>query len=124
MTLTELSLLELTPILLFFISFFGLITSNNAIKSIVFTLLLQSSAVLFWLVVAASTGTTPPIGVYSQNPDTIADPLPQAFMLTANIIAVSVAAVNITMFNTVFRKYVSTDWATLQAKARKDEEKK
>jgi multicomponent Na+:H+ antiporter subunit C len=43
----------------------------------------------------------------------IADPFPQALMLTAIIIGVSVTAINITMLNTLFRKFKTLDWKTM-----------
>lgn len=106
--------LEIFPILLLFISFFGLITSNNIIKSIVFILLMQTAAVMFWLIIGSLEGTTPPIDVYMFNPSTVSDPLPQALMLTAIVIGISVIAINITMFNTLFRKHETSDWNEME----------
>jgi len=108
---------ELFSIALFFISFFGLITSKKAIKSIVFILIMQSAVVMFFLSIGYSDGILPPIGDRLENPQHAADPLPQALMLTAIIIAISVVAVNITMLMTLFRKYRTTDWDTLKNKS-------
>jgi len=107
-------MLEIFPVVLFFISFFGLITSNNIIKSIVFILLMQTSVVMFWLIVGGMTGVLPPIGAYHPDPDAISDPLPQALMLTAIIIGISVTAINITMLNTLFRQHQTADWETME----------
>ena len=112
--------LEIFPIVLFFISFFGMITSNNIIKSIVFILLMQTSVVMFWLIVGGAMGTMPPIGAYHPDPDMISDPLPQALMLTAIIIGISVTAINITMLNTLFRTYQTADWQTMEKLVQKD----
>ena len=105
--------LDLFAIALFFISFFGLITSRNVIKSIIFILLMQTSVIMFWLFMGARSGNTPPI-IYDteilSNLPAISDPLPQALMLTAIIIGISVTAINITMLNTLFRKFNTTDW--------------
>ena len=104
--------------LLFFISFFGMITSRNVIKTIIFIVIMQTSVIIFWIAVSASHGTTPPIiSVEQVNADqleNIADPLPQALMLTAIVIGISVTAIIITMLNTLFRKFSSTDWSTLE----------
>ena len=109
-------ILDLFTVVLFFISFFGLITSRNIIKSIIFILLMQTSVIMFWLFVGARTGTTPPI-IYDlellEYLPAIADPLPQALMLTAIIIGISVTAINITMLNSLFRKFNTTDWETM-----------
>lgn len=117
--LTNISL-EFFPIILFFISFFGLITSNNIIKSIVFILLMQTSVVMFWLIIGGILGTLPPINPYYNYPDAISDPLPQALMLTAIIIGISVTAINITMLNTLFRKHETIDWRNMDELIRKD----
>jgi len=111
-------LLSIFPPLLFFISFFGMITTRNAIKAIVFIIIMQTSVIIFWLSVGASHGTIPPIlsveQVVDGHLDGVADPLPQALMLTAIVIGISVTAIIITMLNALFRKYFSTDWGTLK----------
>ena len=113
--------LEMFPIVLFFISFFGLVTSKNIIKSIIFTMLFQSAVVMFWLIFGSYHGTLPPMGYYHPNPYAVADPLPQALMITAIIIGISVTAINITMFITLFRKYETADWNILETAAKERE---
>ena len=112
----DISIRELFPILLFFISFLGLITAKNVIKSIVFVMTMQTSVIMFWLVQGARFGSSPPIIDNIENMDTgaIADPLPQALMLTAIIIGISVMAVIITMLNTLYRKHKTADWRDLK----------
>ena len=106
------SIQEMFPPLLFFISFFGLITSRNIIKSVVFTLLMQTAVVVFWIMIAAYHGNRPPM-LLGDDMSVYADPLPHALMLTAIVIGISVTAINITMLNSLFRKYSSTDWKKL-----------
>lgn len=113
----DIQMVQFLAIILFFISIFGLISSKKALKSIVFTLLLQTAVVMFFLGIGYSEDTLPPIGIYVADLEqvaAVADPLPQALMLTAIIIAISVVAVNITMLMTLFRKFKSTDWDTLK----------
>ena len=113
----NLHIFDIFPIILFFISFFGLITTNNTMKSIVFIMLMQTAVIMFWVGVGARLGVAPPIIgdiAYLENPDAIADPLPQALMLTAIIIGIAVTAINITMLNTLFRKYKTMNWQALQ----------
>ena len=112
----DINIRDLFPILLFFISFFGLITAKSIIKSIVFIMTMQTSVIMFWLVQGAKFGTSPPIIDNIENLDisAVADPLPQALMLTAIIIGISVMAVNITMLNTLYRKHKTADWKTLK----------
>ena len=117
--------LDVFAIALFFISFFGLITSRNIIKSIICLLTMQAAVIMFWLFMGARTGTKPPIidagdlGYLSQFAE-IADPLPQALMLTTIIIGICVIAVNIIMLNTLFKKYKTTDWKTMAELSKED----
>ena len=117
-------ILDLFSILLFFISFFGLITSGNIVKSIVLVILMQTAVIMFWLGLGARAGTTPPIfdGIeYVADTYGIADPLPQALMLTAIIIGIAVTAINITMLNALFRKYRTAEWQAMQEAVAQDE---
>ena len=118
------TVLDASAAALFFISFFGLITSRNIIKSIVFILIMQTSVIMFWMLIGARSGVRPPIIEdieYLADMAAMADPLPQALMLTAIIIGISVIAINITMFNTLFRKHNTTDWEAMSKPAPKEE---
>ncbi|MCL2397001.1 MAG: cation:proton antiporter subunit C [Defluviitaleaceae bacterium] len=117
--------LDIFAVALFFISFFGLITSRNIIKTIIFILTMQTSVIMFWLFIGSRTGTIPPIIdvgdiAYMYNLPAYADPLPQALMLTTIIIGICVVAINIIMLNTLFRKYKTTEWSNMAKLARKD----
>ena len=114
---------EIFSLALFFISFFGLLTSKNVIKTIVFIMLFQTAVIMFWLKlgIEGSATPTPPI-IYDpallDNIHYIGDPLPQALMLTAIIIGFSVIAIVITMFNSVERQYGTAEWKELEELAR------
>ncbi|MCL2416250.1 MAG: cation:proton antiporter subunit C [Defluviitaleaceae bacterium] len=111
-------IVELFAIIMFFIAFYGLITSRNIIKSIAFTVMLETSVIMFFLVIGYRSGLLPPIGVGDlENFDHIADPLPQALMITAVIIGLSSTAVNIIMFITLFRKHQSAEWDVVKTKS-------
>ena len=115
---------DIFPVILFFIGFFGLITTTNIVKSVVFIMLMQTAVIMFWLGVGARLGVQPPIIgdiAYLENPDAIADPLPQALMLTAIIIGIAVTAINITMLNTLFRKYRTINWQAMRDLAKENE---
>lgn len=122
----DIDILDIFTILLFFISFFGLITCENIIKSIVFSLLLQTAVVMAWLVIGARIGSGAPIITdlsYLDNLEAFADPLPQALMITAIVIGVSVTAINITMLNSLLRKYRTGDWRAMRDLVHESEEK-
>ena len=118
-TLLHYENMEIFALALFFISFFGLITSRNMIKSIVFIMVLQTSVVMFWLMLGR-VGQDLPMPPIIYDPDmlndmaAIADPLPQALTLTAIIIGFAVIAIIITMMNVLTRKHGTADWAKLE----------
>ena len=100
------------PIILFFVSFFGLITTQNIVKSVILSVILQTSVIMFWLGIAARAGRIPPIFEYIAyyELDDVADPLPQALMLTAIIIGIAITAINITLLNSLYRRYKTIKW--------------
>jgi multicomponent Na+:H+ antiporter subunit C len=122
MNLSEISAIEIFALIMFFIGFYGLITSKNAIKSIVFVSILEMSVIIFWVGLGFRVGMVPPVQSFlhehmADNMAYIADPLPQALMITAIIIGMSVTAANIIMLITLVRKVKSTDWDTLKEKS-------
>jgi len=121
--------LDIFAIGLFFLGFLGLITSRNIVKSIIFTLVMQTSVIMFWLFLSGRTGQIPPI-IDAQELQYMthlpyipymADPLPQALMLTTIIIGICVIAVNIVMLNTLFRKYETSDWDLMTKRDREED---
>jgi multicomponent Na+:H+ antiporter subunit C len=121
--------LDIFAVGLFFIGFLGLIISRNIVKSIIFTLVMQTSVIMFWLFLSGRSGQVPPIigseevnnASYLPNIAEMADPLPQALMLTTIIIGICVVAVNIVMLNTLFRKYETSDWEIMTKRSREDD---
>ena len=111
------TLIDFLISLVFFISLVGLLTSQDVIKSIVCVMVMQTSVILFWLAIGAREGSRPPIInepaelVYTAY---YADPLPQALMMTAIVIGISVTAVMITMLNYLIRRYNTSEWASLR----------
>jgi len=124
----NLGFLEIFPALLFFVALFGLITTNNMIKSIVYVTILNGAVIAFWILVASGGGrVVPPIMDMPYPyvaPDyvlaTMSDPLPQALMITAVVIGFSVTAVAIIILITTYRKYQTTDWRVLFELIRKE----
>ena len=106
-------ILEVLAVSVFFISFYGLITSKNVIQSIVSIGLMEISVIMFFLTFGYVSGIMPPVG---RNLENVADPLPQALMITAIIIGVAVTAVNLTMLISLCRQSKTTDWDVVQKK--------
>ena len=108
---------EFFAILMFFISLYGLIVSKNIIKSMAFLMVMETAVIMFFLSIGYSAGILPPIGENLAYIDHVSDPFPQALMITAIVIGLSVTAINIIMFITMFRKYKTADWDTLRQKS-------
>jgi len=102
---------ELITIIMFFIAFFGLITGKSVIKGIISIVIMEIAVIMFFLSIGFSRGILPPIGDVTGN---VADPLPQALVITAIIIGVSVTAVNLTMLIALYRKLKTTEWDILR----------
>ena len=105
--------LEIFVVIMFFISFYGLITSKNAIKSVIYIGLMEMAVIMFFLSLGYESGIMPPIG---RNLENVADPLPQALMITAIVIGVAVTAVNLTMLISLCRQSNTADWDAVQKK--------
>jgi len=106
---------ETASVLVFFIGFYGLLTSKNIIRSIVSTVIIEMAVVLFFLSINFLPGAAPPIGA-DLTSAIIADPLPQALVITAIIIGITVSAVNVTMLISLCRKERTTDWDIIKKK--------
>lgn len=107
---------ETVSIALFLIGFYGLLARRNIIKSIIALGIIQSAIILFFLDIHHSAEQNPPIGIVTH----AADPLPQGLMITAVIIGISVTAVSLTMFITLYHRYGTTNWLRLK-KRREDQ---
>jgi len=123
MTLQELHTLsvelitgENVALILFFVGVYGLTARRNIIKSIIGLGIMQAAIILFFVTVNASVDDVPPIGVATGAQ--VADPVPQALMITAVVIGVSVTAVSLTMFISLYHKYGSTNWNKVRRKRR------
>ena len=117
------SVIEIAAIGMFFLGFFGLITSKNIIKSVVFLTLLETGVIMFFLSVGISAGMQPPIAEHLYEYNNLSDPLPSALMITAIVIGLSVTAINITMLMTLLRKYRTADWVTVSQAVREENQR-
>lgn len=107
--------IEIAAVLVFFVGFYGLVASNNIIKSIASITLMEIAVILFFLSFGFFPGVRPPIG---QDMSYAADPLPQALMITTIIIGIAVTAVNLTMLISLVRQFHSADWRVVKKKSR------
>ena len=84
-----------------------MITSKNIIKSIASITIIEMAVIVFFLGIGFVDGMRPPIG---HNMENVADPLPQAMVLTAIIIGITVTAINLTMLISLTHQIKKTDW--------------
>ena len=105
---------ETIAVVLFFIGLYGLIARRNVIKSIVSVGVMQVACILFFLSINFTEKALPPLK--DSEGQIVSDPLPQAVMITAIVIGISVTAVALTMFITLYHKYGSTNWLKITKK--------
>ena len=126
----NLTFLELFPVILFFVALFGLITSNNAVKSVIYVTILNGAIITFWIIVGSQGGATvmPPIMETPEHYELYAaimsDPVPQALMITAIVIGFSVTAVNIIILISLYRKYETADLKVIAKLVHKEAQEK
>ncbi|GAB6089333.1 sodium:proton antiporter [Spirochaeta dissipatitropha] len=102
---------QTVSLLLFFIGLLGVVTQRNIFKTIIAINIMDVGAILFLLTVNIRADSVPPVG--SEDMMRMADPLPQALMITAIVIGISVTAVSLTIFISLVRKHGSSDWTKL-----------
>ena len=109
------SMIELFALIMFFIGLYGLFISKNVIKSIMFVSVMEMAVIMYWVGLGFRIGMVPPVQEFLyEDIAYVADPLPQALMITAIIIGMAVTATNIIMLVTLVRKVKSTDWDKLK----------
>jgi multicomponent Na+:H+ antiporter subunit C len=108
---------ETVSIVLFFIGFGGLIVRHNMVKSIISVGIMQAAIILYFLAASYIPNSVPPIGVNALPMNlVVADPLPQALMITEIVIGVGVTAAALTLFINLYHRYGTTNWQKAQAK--------
>lgn len=106
---------ESISILLFFVGVYGLIARRNIIKSIMSISIMQVAIILYFITANIAPGSVPPIGDLAQTLE-VADPLPQALMITDIVIGIGVTAASLTMFIHLYHRFGSTNWQKIMKK--------
>jgi len=99
-------------ILLFFIGLYGVINKNNLIKKIIGLTIINGSTVLFFISIGYSEGGIAPIfskDIFRESVQAMVNPVPQALMLTAIVIGVSVTALALALIVKIYEKYKTLD---------------
>ena len=110
--------------LLFIIGLYAMMMKRNLMKKIMGMSMIQSAAILFWILSAFKEGATVPIldrAISLDNPDLYLNPLPHTLMLTAIVVAVVTLGVSIALAVAIYQNYNTLDERELLA--RMEEEK-
>lgn len=101
---------ENTAIVLFCIGLYGLCARKNIIKTIISLGIMSGGIILFFLSINLTPNSIAPM-IDATNVGAIyADPLPQALVITAIVVGISVTAVALIMFIAMYHKYGTTNW--------------
>ncbi len=96
---------------LFFLGLYGAMTQRNIIKTIMSVGIMDIGAITFFMMANRPDQARAPI--YPMDPQYMADPVPQALMITAIVIGVSVVAMCLAMYMRVAYRYGTADWKIL-----------
>lgn len=106
----------MTPInislLVFMIGLYGVMSKNNLIKKIMGITIMNGGIVLFFISIGYREAGLAPIlekGTIDGTTTIVVDPLPQALMLTAIVIGISVTALALALIVKIYSKYKTLD---------------
>lgn len=94
--------------ILLLISFYGLCTQKNIIKSIIFLNIAEVSVILLILSFSSAPGREVPI--LPGNTANMVDPLPQALMITTIVVGLTITALALMLAIKLFHYYGTLDW--------------
>ncbi|TVQ37134.1 MAG: Na+/H+ antiporter subunit C [Spirochaetaceae bacterium] len=96
---------------IFFLGLYGAMSQRNIMKTIMSVGIMDLGAITFFMMVNHPPDARPPI---SSTPVAhMADPVPQALMITAIVIGVSIIAMCLAMYMRVAYRYGTADWSIL-----------
>lgn len=107
---------ENISLLLFFVGVYGVTARRNIFKTIMGLSVMQAALILFFLSMHMDEQSIPPIGRNLAGVGAVADPVPQALMITAIVVGISTTAVSLTMFVSLYHKYGTTNWNKVKKK--------
>ena len=100
---------------LFFVGLYGAMSQRNIIKTIISVGIMDIGAISFFVI--QRPDAVPPI--VPVPPEQMADPVPQALMITAIVIGVSVIAMCLAMYMRVAYRYGTAHWSILVGRVEK-----
>lgn len=98
-------------LILVLIGFYGLMTSETVIKTVLSFNIVEASLIVLFLNLVALEGENVPI--YALTVKRMVDPLPQAMMLTTIVIGAAISALVLMMSIKIFHYFGSLKWAEI-----------
>lgn len=98
-------------LVLFFTGLYGAMTQRNIVKTIMSIGIMDTGAIIFIAMANKPEGALPP--VLPTAAGQMSDPVPQALMITAIVIGVSVIAMCLAMYMRISYRYGTADWNIL-----------
>ncbi|MBE0478772.1 cation:proton antiporter subunit C [Candidatus Aerophobetes bacterium] len=100
---------------LFILGIWGMVKKDNLIKKVIALNIFNSSIVIFFIYLGSRTGSTAPI--MERGIKDIVDPLPQALMLTAIVIGISLTALALSFIIKIYRRHKTLSIYKIQKKS-------
>ncbi|MDR0482871.1 MAG: cation:proton antiporter subunit C [Cellulomonadaceae bacterium] len=100
-------------VVLFFIGIAGLTIRKNMMMSVICLGVLNAAAIVFFVTMNSSPTYAPPMmadGTLTES-GSVADPVPQALMITSVVIGVAVTAMMLVLILGIYRQHGTIDWA-------------
>ena len=108
---------ENVSLILFFIGLYGTIARRNILKTIISLSIMQVAIILFFISMNENVDTAPILQHTMPSTNLVyADPIPQALMITAVVIGISVTALCLTLFISLYHKYGTTNWKKVKTR--------
>lgn len=104
----------LSCILLFLIGLYAIVTKRNLIKIAIGFALIEYAVNLLFAFVGFKSGALAPIITQLDTPHHFVDPIPQALVLTAIVIALGTTALMLTVILRIYEKYKTFDIAKIK----------
>lgn len=111
--------IELAGIAMFFIGLYGLIARRDILKSILSITIMEVGIILFFLGSNFSSDKVAPVGDIAGK--AVADPLPQALIITVIVIGIAITAVTLSMYVSMYHRYGTWDWLKARNNRIKDD---
>ena len=101
-------------IILFLIGLYAIVTKRNLIKIAIGFALIEYAVNLLFALIGFRSGALAPIITQVNTPHKFVDPIPQALVLTAIVIALGTTALMLTVILRIYNRYKTFDIAEIK----------